>query len=64
MKDTEAVAQDASSIVFRNLDILQHIVLFVGDNQYRFVAAISKGFQALYLNLFSNPNKQISMYLQ
>jgi hypothetical protein len=53
MKDTEVVAQEESSIVFRNLGILQHIVLFVGNNQYRFVAAISKDFQSLYLSLFS-----------
>jgi hypothetical protein len=37
---------------FYNLDILQHIISFVGQNQYRFVAIINPSFKKVYLQLF------------
>jgi hypothetical protein len=33
-------------------NILQNIISFVGQNQYRFVAAVNRDFQAVYLQLF------------
>jgi hypothetical protein len=42
---------------FHSVDILQHIISFVGVNQYRFVAPISHGFQLVYLKLYPG-NKQ------
>jgi hypothetical protein len=33
----------------QDLDILKHIISFVGANQYRFTAAVSKNFKAFYL---------------
>jgi hypothetical protein len=39
-----------------NFSLLQHILSFVGDNQYRFVALINKNFQDVYLRTF-NYNK-------
>jgi hypothetical protein len=39
---------------FQNNDILQHIISFIGMKQYRFVAAISKDFQAVYRQVFPN----------
>jgi hypothetical protein len=42
---------------FDNLDILQHIISFVGKNQYRFVAIINQNFQQVYLQLFPENRK-------
>jgi hypothetical protein len=39
---------------FDNSHLLRHILLLVGKNQYRFVAAINKEFQNAYLQLFLN----------
>jgi hypothetical protein len=41
----------------QNTDILRHILSFVGDNQYRFVASINQTFKAGYLQLYKN-NRQ------
>ena len=35
-----------------DIRIIKHILSFVGRNQYRFVAAINKGFKEAYLELF------------
>jgi hypothetical protein len=40
-----------------DFNLLQNIISFVGKNQYRFVAAINRDFQAVYLKLFPD-NKQ------
>jgi hypothetical protein len=37
---------------FQHSDLLRHIISYVGEKQYRFVAAISKDFQAAYLESF------------
>jgi hypothetical protein len=51
--------KDATSPPFENLDILQNIISFIGENQYRFVAAVNNDFKAVYLQLFPD-NKQTS----
>jgi hypothetical protein len=52
----EAAAEASSSTTspFQNMDVLKTIVSFVGTNQFRFVAAFSKDFKAIYLQLFDN----------
>jgi hypothetical protein len=47
-------AMEVAPTPLEDLDILpvHHIVSFVGPNQYRFVAAISKDFKASYCHLF------------
>jgi hypothetical protein len=50
-------ADDKKRSPLHQLEILEQIVSFVGKNQYRFVAAINKDFQATYLHLFPD-NKQ------
>jgi hypothetical protein len=50
-------SMETSPSPFENLDVRQHIISFVGKNQYRFVAAISRNFQAGYLQLYPD-NKQ------
>jgi hypothetical protein len=48
-----ATATAAAVTPLEDCNLLQHILLFVGDNQYRFVAATSKRFQHSYLQLFT-----------
>jgi hypothetical protein len=55
MTDTEE--HDDIESTFKNVDILLHIISFVGVNQYRFVAAINKEFQTAYLQLYPNNKK-------
>jgi hypothetical protein len=56
IKDKNNNANVASSL-FRNVDILKNIVSFIGEYQYRFVAAINKDFHIAYVQLYSN-NKE------
>jgi hypothetical protein len=56
----EETAQEAAAAIgaaispFHSVDIIKQILLFVGNNQYRFVAAINKDFHTVYLQLYSN----------
>jgi hypothetical protein len=38
--------------VFDDNHLIQHILTFVGKNQYRFVAAVNRDFHAAYLHAF------------
>jgi hypothetical protein len=51
---TSSAAASSSSSPLKDLDIAKNIIAFVGCNQYRFVAAISKDFQAAYQQLYPN----------
>ena len=53
---TASVESDCLNILssFDNMDVLQLIVSFVGDYQYRFVAAVNRSFRAAYANEFRN----------
>jgi hypothetical protein len=42
------------SETFDNLELLQHILSYVGTYQYRFIAAVSTNFKAAYQNVFPN----------
>jgi hypothetical protein len=49
--------EQASSSPFEDVNILQQIVSFVGQYQYRFVAGINKDFKDAYLQLFSDKHE-------
>jgi hypothetical protein len=48
---------DESTTFWKKIDVLQHILSFVGKGQYRFIAAVNRDFKLAYLELFSK-NKQ------
>jgi hypothetical protein len=48
---TEAAVATLAS-VFDDNHLVQHILTFVGENQYRFVAAVNRDFHAAYLHVF------------
>ena len=58
---TFAAATNASSVsIFPfddNLDVLKHVLMFVGENQYRFVAGVSRCFQQAYSDVFPASRK-------
>ncbi len=46
-------ATNASSFPFGdNLDVLKHVLTFVGENQYRFIAGVNRCFQCAYSDVF------------
>jgi hypothetical protein len=51
------VGSEAASTLFTDYDLLGQILSYVGRNQYRFVAAINKDFQKIFLQLFPD-NKE------
>jgi hypothetical protein len=53
--NTSTTNQTISPLEDSNL--LKHILSFVGDKQYRFIASISKTFQSVYVHLFPENNK-------
>ena len=58
---TLAAATNATSVSTfpfeDHLDVLKHVLTFVGDNQYRFVAGVSRCFQQAYSDVFSENKK-------
>jgi hypothetical protein len=52
--DNEDSRESEQATPFQHSDLLRHIISYVGEKQYRFVAAINKDFQAAYLELFHN----------
>ena len=57
---SKSVATELIASTFDNLHILQHIISFVGDEQYRFVAATNRRFQEAYAANF--PGKKETTY--
>ena len=41
-------------LILENLDILQHVVSYIGPRQYRFVASINRTFRTAYSHTFPN----------
>ena len=57
---SKSVATELIASTFDNLHILQLIISFVGDKQYRFVAATNRRFQEAYVANF--PGKKETTY--
>ena len=57
---SKSVATELIASTFDNLHISQHIISFVGDEQYRFVAATNRRFQEAYAANF--PGKKETTY--
>lgn len=51
-----------SSLSFDNLDIVKHILLFVGKDQYRFIAAINRRFKDVYEEFSLGTKRHVRMH--
>ncbi len=57
--ETAAVidANTSSLSPFDHLDVLTHILSFVGNKQFRFIAPVNRRFKEAYLEIFPNQTR-------